>query len=129
LGDFILYAINTGKYVTKLPHRKEFDCWMKKLDILQYDKICNELNKKINLSDVNTSSWIPGNNWTGTVYQPIYKACGCNTNVSAQFFGLILFDLLMKRQDAVWGFGKYEKNGIPIKGTTYFLIKNPPPFK
>jgi hypothetical protein len=42
------------------------------------------------------------------------------------FFGLILFNLLLERKDAVWGFGRFEKDGIPIRGTTYFIINNPP---
>ena len=42
------------------------------------------------------------------------------------FFGLILFNLLMNIKDTVWGFGKYEKNGVPIKGITYFVLSNPP---
>lgn len=123
----MLYSIDSGKYIEKLPHKKEFDSWMKKLPALDYQKIVEALNEKIDKSDINTSSWIPGNNWAGTVYEPIYHACGDNKEASGLFFGLILFNLLMKRQDAVWGFGRYEKNGVPIRGTTYFILQNPPP--
>ena len=42
------------------------------------------------------------------------------------FFGLILFNYLMHRPDGVWGFGRFEKDGVPIESTTYFEIKNPP---
>jgi hypothetical protein len=85
------------------------------------------LNKRIDGSDINTSSWIPGNDWTGTVFEPIYIACSKNIVNSGLFFGLILFDLMIKRNDA-WGFGKYEKDGVPIKGITYFLLNNPPAY-
>ena len=33
----------------------------------------------------------------------------------------------MLRPDAVWGFGRFEKNGVQIESTTYFELKNPPP--
>lgn len=122
----MLYSVDTGKYVEKLPHKKEFDQWMKKLSPSDYQKVIDTLNQKVDMSDINTSSWIPGNDWTGTVYEPLYRACGNNKDASGLFFGLIFFDLLMRREDAVWGFGRYEKDGIPIRGTTYFLLNNPP---
>lgn len=123
----MLYSVDTGKYVENLPHKKDFDYWMKSLSALDYQKITQALNEKVDMSDINTSSWIPGNDWTGSVYEPLYHACGDNKEASGLFFGLILFDLLKKRKDAVWGFGRYEKDGIPIRGTTYFILKNPPP--
>jgi len=121
----MLYSVDTGKYVKVLPHKREFDKWMKKLSEDKYDAIIDELNGRIDGSDINTSSWMPGNDWTGTVFEPIFEACGKNIVQSGLLFGLILFDLMIKRDD-VWGFGKYEKNGIPIKGITYFLLHNPP---
>jgi hypothetical protein len=44
------------------------------------------------------------------------------------FFGLIVFNLLMNRQDKVWGFGRFEKDGKPIESMTYFVLDNPPSF-
>ena len=122
----MLYSIDSGKYVDTLPHKKDFDRWMRNLSADDYEKIQETLNKQIQLNDINTSSWIPGNDWTGTVYQPIYHACGNSKEASGLFFGLILFNLLMNRADAVWGFGRFEKDGVPIRGTTYFIINNPP---
>ena len=122
----MLYSVDTGEYVTKLPHKREFDRWMKNLAPSDYQKVIDTLNQKVDMSDINTSSWIPGNDWTGTVYEPLYRACGNNKDASGLFFGLILFNLLMRREDAVWSFGRYEKDGIPIRGMTYFLLNNPP---
>ncbi len=122
----MLYSVDTCKYVNKLPHEKKYDCWMKNLSPADYVKIVDTLYDKIDLSDINTSSWIPGNDWTGTVYEPLYHACGNSKEASGLFFGVLLFKLLMDRQDAVWGFGRYEKDDIPIRGMTYFILKNPP---
>jgi len=122
----MLFSVDSGKYVGKMPHKSEFEFWMGKLNHNDYEKIVADLTEKIGKNDVNTSSWIPGSKWEGTVYEPIYHACADNKEESGKFFGLILFNLLMNIKDTVWGFGKYEKNGVPIRGTTYFILSNPP---
>ncbi len=124
----MLYSIEAAKYIKSVPHQKEYELWMKNLSNKDYTAICDELNSRIDINDINTSSWIPGNDWTGSVFEPIYIACGKNIVSSGLFFGLILFELMINRSD-VWGFGKYEKNGLPIKGMTYFLLNNPPSIK
>lgn len=73
--------------------------------------------------EIHTAGWMPGTNWTDTVFQPIYDGCGENYQVSAMFFGLIVFKVFMDRDD-YWGFGKYEKDGIPIHSITYFRLAN-----
>lgn len=125
----MLYSIDTGKYVNRLPHEADFRKWMSKLAEDDYKKIEEELLVKINESDINTAGWIPGKDWTGTVYEPIYKACGQNITQAGFFFGLILFNLLMNYEGKVWGFGKFEKDGKEIKSTTYFVLNNPPAWK
>lgn len=122
----MLYSIDTGKYVTSVPHKGDFDKWMKCLSDEEYEKIEEELNNKIDENDVNTAGWIPGHDWTGTVYEPIYEACGRNVSRSGMFFGLIVFNLLMNREDKVWGFGRFEKDGKQIASMTYFVLDNPP---
>lgn len=122
----MLYSVDTGKYVTQVPHKKDFDKWMKNLSAEDYRKIEEALNDKIDGSDINTAGWLPGHDWTGTVYEPIYEACGQNQTLSGMFFGLIVFDLLMKREDKTWGFGRFEKDGKQIASMTYFVLQNPP---
>jgi hypothetical protein len=40
---------------------------------------------------------------------------------SAKFFGILLWQVIMDRPEA-WSFGRYEKDGIPIEGMTYFRL-------
>ena len=122
----MLFSIDTGKYVTKVPHKRDFDRWMANLSEEDLEKIETELNSKIDQSDINTAGWIPGHDWTGTVYQPIYEACNRNVTQAGMFFGLILFNLLMNRDDKVWSFGRFEKDGKQIASMTYFVLNNPP---
>ena len=88
--------------------------------------ILEALNEKIDQNDINTAGWLPGHDWTGTVFEPIYDACGKNVTQAGMFFGLIVFDLLMNREDRVWGFGRFEKDGKQIASMTYFVLQNPP---
>lgn len=122
----MLYSVDSGRYVTRLPHKTEFDRWMKRLSAADYQRIVDAINERIDASDINTAGWMPGHDWTGTVYEPLYDACGKNETQSGMFFGLIVFNTLMRRTDGVWGFGKFEKDGVPISSMTYFIIENPP---
>ena len=123
----MLYSIDSGKYVTVLPHKKGYEKWRNHLSDEDYARIIDELGRRIDSQEINTAGWIPGHDWTGTVFEPIYYACGRNERQAGMFFGLILFNYLMLRPDAVWGFGRFEKNGVQIESTTYFELKNPPP--
>lgn len=113
----MLYSID-GHLMKSIPHRDEYLIWrdrLKKVEKLQ--PIIDELNSRIDQSNnVLTSSWIPGSDWTNTVYQPIYEvACNYNEEHSAFCFGLILWEVFMEREDE-WYFHKSEN----IRGITYF---------
>ena len=43
----MLYSIDSGKYVTRMPHKKDFDKWMKNLSAADYQAITDTLNEKI----------------------------------------------------------------------------------
>ena len=122
----MLYSVDSGKYVTRLPHQADYDTWRQNISDKKYRDIEDALNVRINQSEINTAGWIPGHDWTGTVYEPIYEACKENVTQAGMFFGLIVFKLLMERQDKTWGFGRYEKDGRQIASMTYFELKNPP---
>ena len=67
--------------------------------------------------------WILGDDWIGTVYDPIYsKAYEQDSVASAKFFGLLLWEVML-HDDSYWAFGRYEKDGIPIEGLTYFKVE------
>ena len=119
----MLVDINTRESIDRIPHSREYDVWktrLSQLDPTAFGTIFNELNRRVSGSKVHTSSWIPGRDWRGTVFQPIYHACQ-DQETAAKFFGLILWEV-MKKRDEAWSFGKYEKDGIPIKGLTYFRV-------
>lgn len=118
----MLYSIDRDEEITEIPYKRDFDRWRSRLTDVEYQAIADELNSRIDKGEIHTSSWMPGNNWAGTVFDPIYQtACEQDENASAKCFGLFLWVVLMDHQDD-WAFGRYEKNGIPIHGLTYFRI-------
>ena len=123
----MLYSVDVGEYVNYIPHEKDFKSWRGRLTDAEYNAIVDELNTLIAGDEIHTSSWIPGSDWSGTVYDPIYrKACLQNPETSGLCFGLFLWVAIQNHAE-VWGFGRYEKNGTPINGMTYFRLNNPPP--
>lgn len=119
----MLFEIETDKPVTHIPHNREFNVWRGRLTTQEFDSITDKLNSMIDGNEVHTSSWMPGNNWAGTVFDPIYsKACGNNEEDSGLCFGLFVWYVFQQRDDE-WYFGKFEKDGIPIRGLTYFRKK------
>ena len=122
----MIYSIGAHKYINYVPHSNEYKYWRSKLSQGEYQLIFDELNNQINSDNIATSSWIPGSNWTNSVYHPIWdKACEHDEEVAAKFFGLLLWEVVLLHED-VWGFGRYKKDDIPIEGLTYFKLGNPP---
>ena len=118
----MLFDIDKGQKIKSIPHRDEYKTWKNRLTTKEFWAIFDELDSRVSADEVHTSSWMPGRDWRGTVFQPIYdRACGQHERSAAKCFGLILWEVMMKRSEA-WSFGKFEKDGIQIEGTTYFRV-------
>lgn len=121
----MLYSIETGDKIEGIPHAHTYDLWRTRLSDVEYQAIYDTLAARIDDSQIETSSWIPGSDWTGTVFQPIYeKACRYDERAAAKFFGLILWQVVRDHPDA-WAFGRYKLGDTPIDGLTYFRIDTP----
>jgi hypothetical protein len=110
--------------ITLQPHEREFRQMMKNLAPVDFQRISDTLNEHINTtgrSEIITSSWIPGADWTGTPYEPIYFAAGQNCQLARFFCGLILWRVMMDRPE-VWSLGRYPKNSGETTGLTYFRL-------
>ncbi|MCR8747223.1 hypothetical protein [Romboutsia lituseburensis] len=117
----MIIDINTGKEKKGMPHSKNFYSWMKALPSIEYDKIVETLNDMIDGDEVHTAGWMPGSNWIGTVFEPIFLSLGKNEKKAALFFGLIVYKVFMDRED-VWACGRFELNGKSIGSLTYFRV-------
>lgn len=119
----MIINIETMKPITKLPHEKEFKSYKKLLSDTELESICEEINYRIDGNKVNTSSWVPGNDWEDTPFEPLSRICNGNRNASGLLFGLFIFKVFMDKEEA-WGIGKYKNGEKIINGMTYFLLKN-----
>lgn len=120
-----LHSLDTLRKITHIPHRAKFDAWCSRLAEGHKEAIRNELQGLIEGDEVHTSSWMPGNNWTGTVWQPIYTdACQYDKVASGLCFGLFVWEAFMDHPEN-WSFVRSGKDGTQIKGLTYFRIDEP----
>ena len=109
--------------------RKQGHIILGKIKICPYNKfysIMMTINCKINEvadspNEIITSGWIPGNDWTGSVWEPIYIAAERDFSRAGMIFGALVFETMMKREED-WSLGKYQVNGRDIGSTTYFRI-------
>jgi hypothetical protein len=120
---------NPGQSINQVFYPREYANWRRLLlhyAPLAFPAIWAEIDglfstKATDPVPVITVSWVPGSDWTGTVYDPIYWALRQSPVHSAQFLGLMFMDVAIHRPEN-WGFGHYELNGKPIEGRTYFLL-------
>jgi hypothetical protein len=120
----MLFSVPDLKQITNIPHEESYWACINHLTDEEYNAIFESLDYRFSEREVDTSSWIPGSDWKGTVYQPIYVACNENSELAGMIFGLIVWIVVMNRHDS-WSFGRYEKDGVPIRGMTYFRIDTP----
>jgi len=72
--------------------------------------------------DIATAGWLPGSDWTGTAFEPIYtKAARGDFDRAAMFFGQLVRFAVMERPER-WASGRYQLDGRDIGSRTYFRL-------
>jgi len=118
----MLWDIHNQSEIKEIPYKADYDYWLEKLSDEEITLIKETLNLMIDGTEVQTSSWMPGSDWSNTPFHAIYeKAAFKNPDVAAKCFGLIVWVVFMERPE-YWASGHYEKDGVPITGRTYFQI-------
>lgn len=122
----MLYSVDSGRQIDVIPHAEEYHACLNRLPESDHAAVCGYLNRLIDTGEIFTSSWIPGADWNGTPFQPLYHACNDDPNAAAKFFGQILWKVMIDRRE-VWGFGRYEhRECVQIRGLTYFQLGRTP---
>jgi hypothetical protein len=113
------------KQILQIPHRKRFDIWRNRLSDDEYQAIIDKFRELTIDKDVITPSWIPGDDWSETVYEPIYtKSCNYDEEQSGLCFGLFFWVYFMNHcDDERWSFTRAKKDDNDIIGLTYFRIE------
>jgi hypothetical protein len=116
----MLVEMMSGKEVTKVPFERDYREFMSRLSASEITSIKSALNKMIDGDEIHTAGWMPGADWTGTSFEPIYfKAARQSYEGSARCFGLMVWEVFMERPEK-WTSGRFEKDGEEIGSRTYF---------
>ena len=118
----------TGRAIESISHAKDFDRTRARLRSADFEAIVDALNAQLDAVPVGKSisaSWIPGADWTGTVYMPIYTdACGRNFDAAALFLGSLMKWVVI-HHDSHWRSVKQpksKKSPDGIETTLYWRV-------
>ena len=118
----VLVDLMTDQRIDRVPYQKEYRYLLSRMLPSEIAAIKARLNDMIDGTEIQTAGWMPGADWTGTPFQPIYeKAAHCDQTVAARCFGLIVWEVFMERPEK-WTSGRFEKDGEPIGSRTYFRV-------
>src|SRR5437667_8971046 len=120
----MLIDIASGNVVTKVPYRREFDVLRSRLSDAEFEAMVTRVNELIEQAggEIATAGWLPGADWTGSPFEPIYtKAARGDFQRSALFFGQLVWYAVMERPER-WASGRYDLDGKEIGSRTYFRL-------
>jgi len=123
----MLIDIFSEKTILHVPYEDQFDILRKRLSDAEFRAMVDRINELIDDGggQIATAGWLPGNDWTGTPFEPIYtKAARLNYELSARFFGQLVWYTVMCRPER-WASGRFEKDGEDIGSRTYFRVGVP----
>jgi hypothetical protein len=128
--------------VSHLPHRGDFDHVWLLMTTQERNAIEEEVNRRLDAlitsPDPNwgsiTNTSIEGGkanpttgvrgDWTDTVFQPIFEACGEDEEFAGMFFGNVWKKIIIARDERWIGIRSdptFPQRGITLQGKTYFL--------
>ncbi len=120
----MLIDVDTGRPKDQVPFQREFDLLRARLPGADFDAMVARVNELIDASggEVATAGWLPGSDWTGTPFEPIYTVAARQDYVrSAMFFGQLVWYVVMHRPEP-WASGRYQVDGRDISSRTYFRL-------
>jgi hypothetical protein len=121
-----LIDVMTEETIQRIPYHEQFDRLRARLSVEEFDAMVDRVNELIDEAggEVATAGWLPGSDWTGTVFAPIYtKAARGDFDRSAMFFGQLVWYTVMQRRER-WASGRYQVDGKDIGSRTYFRLRD-----
>jgi len=118
----MLVDMMSGTPIARVPYEQEYRRFMSRLTAEEISAAKARLDGLIDGTEIQTAGWMPGKDWTGTPFQPIYeKAARYSEGTAARCFGLMVWEVFMERPEK-WTSGRFEKDGEPIGSRTYFQV-------
>ncbi len=120
----MLIDLDTGGQLRRVPYRTHFEVLRRRLSDGEFQLMLERINELIDDAggDIATAGWLPGSDWTGTAFEPIYtKAARGDFDRAAMFFGQLVWFAVMERPER-WASGRYQLDGRDIGSRTYFRL-------
>ena len=120
----MLIDIDSGRILDQVPHEREFSVIRRRLTAEEFERMVKRVNELIDEAggEIATAGWLPGSDWTGTSFEPIYtKGARGDFQRSALFFGQLVWYVVMHRPER-WASGRYQVDGRDIRSRTYFRL-------
>ena len=122
----MLIDVMSGKVIHTIPYRAQFDALRARLSEDEFEAMVSRIDELIDEggAEIATAGWLPGSDWTGTAFAPIYtNAARGDFDRSAMFFGQLVWYTIMQRPEP-WASGRYEVEGRDIGSRTYFRLQS-----
>ncbi len=119
-----LIDIDSGQEITHVPYERDFEIIRARLSDEEFQSMVDRINQLVDEAgaEIATAGWLPGSDWTGTPFEPIYtKGARSDFDRAAKFFGQLVWFTVMNRQEP-WGSGRYQVDGRDIGSRTYFRL-------
>jgi hypothetical protein len=121
----MLIDVMNDRRIDRIPHRPEFDILRARLSDAKFEAMVDRIDELIDEAggEIATAGWLPGSDWRGTVFEPIYRTAAKEDHArAAMFFGHLVW-YTIKRRTERWACGRYEVDGREIGSLTYFRLR------
>lgn len=117
----MLFPIDSDEPIRGIPRRRQeqWNVWCDNIPDSDLETIVRQVNDYCDTHRVFISSFIPGDIWGNETCQPLLDACNQNEEDAGFFFGLIVWQTLIERDDK-WLFLLADKEGDEVLGTKYW---------
>jgi hypothetical protein len=133
-----------AREVTRLDYESEFHNTWIRIPAADREAIESEINRRLdeliaspdrNWGSITNTSIEGGRNspttgkrgdWTGTVFAPIFEACGRSEERSGMFYGNVWKKVIIEREEQWIGIRSdptFPQRGITLQGKTYFFAR------
>ena len=75
----MLVDMMTNTPINRVPYEKDYHLFVSRMLPTEIAAIKDQLNEMIDGTEINTAGWMPGKNWTGTPFLPIYEKAARTT--------------------------------------------------
>jgi len=115
----MLYSVDK-KLMTKVPHAQDYETIRGRISDPELAALESAINMALNTADVFRARQLTPNPIQGSVYEPVYNAVGQLVEPSSKWIGLLIWHVLMERDDS-WMFQNADPDD-PEAGKVYWRM-------